>query len=206
MINLILGAVSNFILLVITKTGYAGIFLLMFLQSCNIPFPSEVTMSFSGFLVSTGILNFWFVVFAGALGNSAGGYLSYKLAGFLVGNGLREKYRILKILISDDNLGIAQRWFDRYGNVSVFFGRMIPVLSTFISFPAGLSKMKMPKFLIFTFSGSLIWSLVLTKIGSTLGENWSLLEIYFRKFDYLIVLAAVIIAIIWFRRHLNGKK
>lgn len=205
MIALILGGVSNFILSVIQRTGYLGIFLLMLLQSVNVPVPSEIIMPFSGFLVHQGVFNFWLVVSVGALGNLIGALLSYRLASLLVKNGLRERWRILKFLLSERNLELAQRWFNKYGNASIFFGRLVPVISTFISFPAGLGKMKILNFSILTFAGSLIWSTFLTWLGFILGKNWGILGVYFHKFDYL-TLGAILAAIIWwlwrhFRRY-----
>lgn len=202
----ILGVISSFILSVISKTGYFGIFLLMFLQSFNVPIPSEVTMSFSGFLATKGIFNFWLVVFIGAFGNLLGSFLSYKFAKFFVKNGFRNKYKIARILISDNNLKIAENWFEKYGGISVFFGRMIPVISTFISFPAGLAKMPLSSFLPLSFFGSFIWCFILAKIGFILGQNWNEIEIYFRKFDYLILAVIVWILIVWGIRHLKNKK
>ncbi len=205
MISLILGTISKFVLIVITKAGYGGIFLLMLLQSFNIPIPSEVTMPFSGFLASQAVFNFWIVIFVGALGNLAGAFLSYKFAKLFVRNGLREKYGILKILISENNLSIAENWFEKYGGISVFFGRMVPVVSTFISFPAGLAKMPLKSFLSLSFLGSFIWCFVLTKIGFVLGENWTMVSTYFRKFDYLILAAIIIALIFWLYRHLKNR-
>lgn len=205
MISTILGTISSFILFIIGKAGYFGVFLLMLFQSFNIPVPSEITMSFSGFLASRGIFNFWTVVFVGAFGNLGGSFLSYKLAKFFIKNGLREKYKIVKILISDKNLGLAERWFEKYGSISVFFGRMVPVISTFISFPAGLAKMPLKLFLPFSFFGSLIWCFILTKIGFVLGENWAMVSIYFRKFDYLILAAIIVVLIFWLYRHLKNR-
>ncbi len=205
MISLILSAVSNFVLFVIAKAGYGGIFLLMFLQSFNIPAPSEITMSFSGFLASQGVFNFWIVVFTGTFGNLAGAFFSYMLAETLIRNGLREKFRLLKILISDGNLNRAQRWFEKYGSVSVFFGRLLPVVSTFISFPAGLAKMKISRFLLLTFFGSLLWTFILTKLGFILGQNWTMAQAYFRKFDYLILILILMLLIFWIYRHIADK-
>lgn len=201
MIALILGGVSNFILSVIQRTGYLGIFLLMLLQSVNVPVPSEIIMPFSGFLVHQGVFNFWLVVSVGALGNLIGALLSYRLASLLIRNGLRERWRILKFLLSERNLELAQRWFNKYGNASIFFGRLVPVISTFISFPAGLGKMKILNFSILTFAGSLIWSTFLTWLGFILGKNWGILGIYFHKFDYLVLGAILALIIWWLWRH-----
>ena len=206
MISFVLEIISNFILTVIAKIGYGGIFLLMLLQSFNIPIPSEITMPFSGFLASQGIFNFWLAVFAGAFGNLAGALLSYKFAGVLLKNGLRKKWAVLRFLINENHLELAQKWFAKYGSLSVFFGRLLPVVSTFISFPAGLAKMNLLKFSSLTFVGSLFWSFILTKLGFIFGENWQVLQIYFRKFDYLIV-AAILIGIVWFIwKHLRYRK
>lgn len=205
MISLILSSISNFILFIIGKAGYAGVFLLMLFQSFNIPMPSEITMPFSGFLASQKVFNFWIVVFVGAFGSLGGSFLSYKFAKFFIKNGLRDKYKIAKILISDSNLKIAENWFEKYGGISVFLGRMVPVVSTFISFPAGLAKMPLKSFLPFSFLGSFIWCFILTKIGFVLGENWSIIEIYFRKFDYLILAAIIVALVFWLYRHLKNR-
>lgn len=176
----------------------------MFFQSLNIPIPSEITMPFSGFLVQQGAFSFWPVVLVGTLGNLFGALISYYLASSLVKNGLREKYKILKILISDRNLQLAGKWFQKYGVFSIFLGRLAPIISTFISFPAGLAKMKISTFSFLTLLGSLVWSVFLTYLGFVFGENWQILQIYFRKFDYLI-LAAIIIGIGWWTwRHFNN--
>lgn len=205
MISFVLETISNFILLIIQKIGYLGIFFLMILQSMNVPIPSEITMPFSGFLAQRGVFNFWLVVFVGAFANLAGALLSYKLAFYLGREETRTKYRILKILISDSGLKLAQEWFQKYGAASVFFSRLLPVVSTFISFPAGLAKMKLSTFSILTFAGSFIWSLFLTELGFIFGENWTVLQIYFRKFDYVIVIAILIIVGIWLYNHLRNR-
>lgn len=197
----ILSWILNLILGVISRTGYLGIFVLMFLQSINIPVPSEVIMPFSGFLASRGVFNFWLVVLIGTVGNLAGAYLSYKLAYAFLGSATRDRHPFLKKIASEKNLALAQKWFDKYGSISVFFSRMVPVVSTFISFPAGLAKMRLSLFLPLTFAGSFVWSYVLTKIGFILGANWSLIQVYFRKLDY-IILAFIVVGIAYLaQRH-----
>lgn len=203
MITSILSALSNFIITVIEAGGYAGIFVLMFLQSINIPLPSEIIMPFSGFLAYQGSFNFWVIVLTGAVANVIGSLVSYNLAAFLVGDGLREKYRIIRFLLNDHSISLAQKWFTRYGAFSVFLGRITPVINTFISFPAGLAKMPLRKFVFFTATGSLVWNFFLTGLGFTLGENWTVLEGYFRKFDYVIVMVIVIVALAWLWHHFD---
>jgi len=206
MISLILGTISNFILTVISKVGYPGIFFLMLLQSFNVPIPSEITMPFAGFLVQIGRFNFWSIVLTGAFANLVGALLSYYLASSLGRSELRSRYRIFNILISDRNLELAEVWFKKYGSFSVFFSRLVPVVSTFISFPAGLARMNLKVFSIFTFAGSFLWCLFLTYLGFIFGENWRVLQIYFRKFDYLILILILIGIIWWLWRHFkNGK-
>lgn len=205
MITSILSAFSYFVIAVIGTGGYAGVFTLMLLQSVNIPIPSEIVMPFSGFLAHEGVFNFWIVVFVGALGNLAGSVISYKLAAFLVGNGLRERHRIINFFLNDQSIAFANRWFKKYGALGIFLGRVMPVVNTFISFPAGLAKMPMRTFLLMTALGAFAWNFILAKIGFTLGENWTAVEGYFRKFDYLIV-AVIAIVFAWrlwrhFERH-----
>jgi membrane protein DedA with SNARE-associated domain len=206
MVSFILETISNFILLVIQQIGYLGIFFLMLLQSLNIPIPSEIIMPFSGFLVEQGIFTFWLVVLMGAFGNLVGALISYYLASSLVKNGWREKYKILKILISVKNLQSAEKWFQKYGAFSIFLGRLMPVVSTFISCPAGLAKMKISTFSFLTFIGSFIWSTFLTYLGFTLGKNWEILEVYFRKFDYLILILIILAINWWVWRHFKNRK
>ena len=196
MISLILETISKFVLMAIDKTGYFGVFILMVLESANIPIPSEVIMPFSGFLASpagNGVFNFWLVVFIGALGNLAGSLFSYWL-GYLI------RHNILHWNSHRVNAEVerAQKWLNRWGDWAIFISRLLPVVRTFISFPLGVLKTKsLWKFSLLTFSGSFIWSAFLAYLGLILGKNWQVLHIYFQKFDYSIV---VIIAIggIWF--------
>ncbi|MDI6717731.1 MAG: DedA family protein [Patescibacteria group bacterium] len=176
----------------------------MTLQSYNIPIPSEVTMPFSGFLASRGDFNFWLVVLTGTFGNLFGAYLSYITARYLLKNGFRGKFSFLQSIISENNIALARNWFQKYGAISVFFSRMIPVAGTFISFPAGLLKMDVIKFLLLTFFGSFIWCYVLTEIGFQLGENWASLEVYFREFDYVILF--LIATIIFWKIYAHFRK
>ncbi len=203
MISTILGIVSNFALSVIRDTGYLGVFLLMFFESMNLPIPSEIIMPFSGFLAATGIFNFWLVVLFGALGNLLGSLFSYWL-GFLSRKGFLKN-------ADSNNIEKAKKWLFWLGDWTAFFSRLLPVVRTFISFPLGVLGVKsIWKFSILTFSGAFIWSLFLAWLGFVLGENWQSLEVYFRKFDYLI-LAVILAIIIWwawshFRNNKNEQK
>ncbi|MBI2010785.1 MAG: DedA family protein [Candidatus Colwellbacteria bacterium] len=181
MFGSLIAKISSFVLGTINGWGYLGIFALMTLESANIPIPSEIIMPFSGFLASRGAFNFWFAVTVGALGNLAGSLISYALARPLEPRLQGKKHFLM-----------AEAWFKRFGELSVFIGRLVPIVRTFISFPAGLFKVKLGRFVIYTFIGSFLWSLLLTYIGFVLGENWIKIEPYFRKFDYLIAVALIV--------------
>ncbi len=194
---------SKLIIEVIKYLGYPGIFLLMTLESVNIPIPSEVIMPFSGFLALQGGFNFWAVACAGTLGNMAGSLLSYFLAEWILT--IRNKYRLLRIILSEKHLEKTNTWFRKYGSYSIFFGRVIPVVRTFISLPAGIGKMNAVKFTYLTFLGSFLWSLFLTYVGYFLGSNWGTIQAYFRKMDY-VMLAAAAVAVLYFVIRRRNKK
>ena len=199
MVSTILGAVSNFILSTIGFMGYAGVFLLMFLESMNLPIPSEVIMPFSGFLAASGVFNFWLVVFLGALGNLSGSLFSYWL-GYLSRKGLLKN-------ADSNNIEKAKKWLFFFGDWTAFISRVLPIVRTFISFPLGVLGVKsIWKFSVLTFLGAFIWSLFLTLIGFALGANWQSLEVYFRRFDYLILAVILAIIIWWAWFHFRNKK
>ncbi|MBI1838904.1 MAG: DedA family protein [Candidatus Colwellbacteria bacterium] len=189
MIEEFVAVVSGFILNIIELWGYFGIFVLMTLESANIPIPSEIIMAFSGFLVSTGKLNFWFVVLAGALGNLLGSLLNYFLA-YRYGKKAINFLRRFAFMERQD-FDIAESWFKKFGLFSSFFMRLMPVLRTFISFPAGMFRVNIIEFSLLTFIGSFFWSLILTYIGYVAGANWNFLEPYFRRLDVLIMIVVL---------------
>src|SRR3990167_3752792 len=133
----ILASIAGFIIATISALGYGGIILLMAIESANIPLPSEIIMPFAGFLVAGGELNLWLVALAGAVGCVAGSFFSYFL-GSWGGRPLIEKYGRW-ILVSHHDLDLADRWFKKYGEITVFVGRLLPIVRTFISFPAGIA-------------------------------------------------------------------
>lgn len=182
--------ISSFVINVISNSGYGGIFVLMALESALIPIPSEIIMPFSGFLVFEEKFSMLWVVLWGTIGNLVGSIAAYIL-GYYGGRPLIEKYGKY-ILISHHELEWADRWFQKYGSISIFFSRLLPAVRTFISLPAGVAKMPFWKFCVYTFLGSLPWSFVLTYAGIIMGENWKGLEIYFRKFDWAIAVLGVI--------------
>lgn len=197
----ILSWMANIITSFISWGGNTSVFLLMTLESCGIPIPSEVTMPFAGFLASQGTLNLWTVAIVGALANLAGSLLAYWI-GWKGGRPLVEKYGKY-ILLSHHDLEKSDRFFQKYGKATVFFTRLLPIIRTYISFPAGIAKMNLTEFSIYTLLGSFPWSLGLAYLGFRLGENWEELRGFFHKFDYLI-LGLIILGIIYFiRKHLK---
>lgn len=189
MIEHIIGLATSLIISVIHSTGYLGVFLLMTAESALIPIPSEVTMPFAGYLASTGVFDVILVILVGAFANLFGSILAYYLGFYgedLLIRNLVQKYGKF-LLISIDEYEKSEKWFRKYGERIVFFSRVLPVVRTFISLPAGVAKMNFKKFVVFTFVGSLIWSIFLTYVGYTLGKNWHSIEVYYRKFEYLII-------------------
>ncbi len=187
--------ISNLVIEIIKYLGYPGIFLLMTLESVNIPIPSEIIMPFSGFLALQGNLNFWLVALMGTLGNMAGAFLSYFLAEWILE--IRGKYKILQVILSHRHLEKTDAWFKKYGSYSIFFGRIIPMVRTFISLPAGIAKMNAIKFTYLTFLGSFLWSAFLTYIGFFLGNNWTIIQEYFKELDYVILVVIAAALLYW---------
>ncbi len=203
MVTRILEILASFIISVISTMGLPGIVLLMAIESACIPLPSEVIMPFSGYLVFLGKYSLWSVGLAGAFGCVVGSVPAYYL-GMYGGRPLIEKYGKY-ILISRHDLDMADRWFERHGEATVFFARLLPVIRTFIAFPAGVSRMEMKRFILYTFAGSLPWCLGLAYVGMVMGEKWPILREYFHKFDLLIG-AVIVAAIVWYvRRHLKHR-
>jgi membrane protein DedA with SNARE-associated domain len=199
----ILEALASLVIYVISRMGLPGIVLLMAIESACIPLPSEVIMPFSGYLVFLGEYSLWSVGLAGAIGCVVGSVPAYYL-GMYGGRPLIEKYGKY-ILMSRHDLDLADRWFARHGEATVFFARLLPVVRTFIAFPAGVARMDMKRFLAYTFAGSLPWCLGLAYVGMVMGETWPTLREYFHKFDLLIG-AALLAGIVWYvRRHLKNR-
>lgn len=191
----LLELIGSFIVSVISSTGYAGVVLLMAIESACIPLPSEVIMPFSGYLALTGRFNLALVALAGALGCNLGSAVAYWV-GARGGRPLAEKYGRY-VLVSRRDLDRADRWFARYGNRTVFFARLLPVIRTFIALPAGVARMNFAKFNLYTFLGSVPWCFALAYAGLRLGARWEVLRDYFRRFDAIIA-AAVLAAAVWF--------
>jgi membrane protein DedA with SNARE-associated domain len=200
----ILSSISSLVVETISRSGYLGIAVLMALESACIPIPSEIIMPFSGYLAFKGSFLFWQVVLWGAIGNLIGSLVAYFI-GSLGGRKIILKYGKYFFVFSGD-LERAEKWFLKYGGFGIFFSRMVPLVRTFISFPAGCAKMPLGKFSLYTFLGSLPWSFVLAYAGVVMGENWDGLESYFRKFDWLIVSLVLASLIFFVYKQIKRKK
>lgn len=199
MITALLEKLSLFIIASISSMGYWGIMVMMAIESACIPLPSEVIMPFSGYLVFTGRFDFWLVGLVGAVGCNIGSAIAYYV-GAHGGRPLIEKYGRY-ILLSHKDLEWADRWFTRYGEATVFFSRLLPVIRTFIAFPAGVVRMNLLRFHIYTFVGSLPWCLLLAYAGMKLGSQWTKLRAYFHRLD-LVLGALILLGLVLFvRRH-----
>ena len=207
MIGKIIEVLTAFIVATISTLGYGGIVLLMAIESACIPLPSEIIMPFSGYLVYTGRFNIWLVGIAGAFGCVVGSLVSYWV-GMYGGRPLIEKYGKY-LLVSSHDLDLADRWFDRFGEIIVFVSRLLPAIRTFIAFPAGVARMNLKKFVIYTFAGSLPWCLGLAYIGQKLGERWDKdprLKTLFHRFDFVIGIIIVLLASWWIWRHVKHSR
>jgi membrane protein DedA with SNARE-associated domain len=165
----------------------------MGLESALIPIPSEVTMPFSGYLASTGALNIWTVIIVGTIANLAGSLIAYYIGYFIeetVLLSLIRKYGKF-ILVSEKEYRHAEHWFQKYGDKIIFVSRLLPAVRTVISLPAGVFRMDIKKFIIYTTLGCFIWSTFLAYIGYYMGENWQALEPVYRKFEYVILAIAI---------------
>jgi len=200
----VLAAITAFVTGTISSLGYLGIVGLMAIESACIPLPSEIIMPFSGFLVWEGRFNLWLTGLAGAVGCVVGSVAAYWI-GYCGGRPLVHRYRRY-LLISARDLQRADQWFERYGDSTVFFSRLLPVVRTFISLPAGIARMRFGRFCLYTFLGSFPWCLALSYFGYRLGQHWQSIRTYFHDLD-IVVLVGIVAAVIWWVwRHLKHEQ
>ncbi len=202
MIESILAWLAGIIIAVISATGYLGILLLMAIESACIPLPSEVIMPFSGYLVSTGRFDLMLAATAGALGCNVGSILAYEL-GKRGGRPAIERWGRF-VLIGPGELDTADRFFARWGSAAVLIGRLLPVIRSFIAFPAGIARMPLVKFHVYTFIGSWPWCFGLAWMGMVLGEKWDSdprVKAAFHSADAVILALIVLagVAFVWHR-------
>ncbi len=203
----ILAVLAHFIIATISAAGYAGVALLMAIESACIPLPSEIIMPFAGYLVYTGRFNIYWVATAGALGCNLGSAVAYWIGAY-GGRPLVERFGRY-VLLSTNDLDRTTRFFHKYGSVTVFVARLLPVVRTFIALPAGIAKMPQLRFHIYTFLGSWPWCFVLAYAGMKLGQGWETdprFKAIFHRF-HLGVEVLLVLGIAWFLwSHLKARK
>jgi len=196
--NLILDWISNY--------GYGGIMLLMALESACMPVPSEIVMPFAGYLVARdGVMSLLGVTVAGSLGCTIGSIAAY-VFGFYAGRPLILRYGKY-ILIREKHLITAEEWFEKWGDKATFIARLLPVIRTVISLPAGIAKMNFKKFVFYSFVGSVPWTFMLAYVGYVLGSEWESIKGVFRELDIVVVVAAIaVVAYYAYRMKRNNSK
>jgi membrane protein DedA with SNARE-associated domain len=205
MINALIGGLIHMIQEIIRTIGPLGISLLMAIESCNIPLPSEAILPFAGYLVSIGVIkNIHIAAIFGAFGCVLGSIPSYYL-GYFGGREFVEKYGKY-FLVSNKDLEEADKWVDKYGDYAFFLCRMLPVVRTFISLPAGILRARKRAFFSLTFLGSLIWSYVLVYVGIKLGENFEALKSIWHKFDVIIIVMIFVLGLFYIYNHFKNLK
>lgn len=204
MIAQIFDILINIVTTVVSQVGYFGVFILMVFESACIPIPSEIIMPFSGFLVSSGKLTLLGVTLAGALGNLLGAVITYAI-GYYGGRPFVLKYGKY-FFVREKEVHHAEKFFEKWGDFSVFISRNLPVVRTFISLPAGIAEMNFVKFSIYSFIGSIPWCFGLAYLGFMLGSNWLKIKEYGHYLDILmgVVILGFIGKIIYDYYH-NGK-
>jgi membrane protein DedA with SNARE-associated domain len=201
-----MGAAFSWIVAVVATGGYGGILALMALESACIPLPSEVIMPFGGYLVSTGQLDLLAVATAGALGCNLGSTVAY-VVGAYGGRPLVLRWGRY-LLFGPQELESVDRFFVRHGEAAVFLGRLLPVVRTFISLPAGVARMPFFRFQIYTFLGSWPWCLALAYVGMRLGDQWHKnpsIQLFFHRFDLVVVGLLVLIFALYVIRRWRGR-
>lgn len=202
MFEKILGVLATFTIGVISGGGYVGIALLMAIESACIPLPSEIIMPFAGYLVSTGRFDLYLAATAGAIGCNLGSIVAYEI-GKRGGRPVAERWGRY-LLIGPGELDAADRFFARWGSIAVLIGRLLPVIRSFIAFPAGVARMRLVPFHVYTFIGSWPWCFGLAWVGMRLGDKWNSdprVKAAFHRADLVIgiVLVAAVAFYVWHR-------
>ncbi len=191
--------------------GYAGVAVAMTIESAAIPLPSELILPFAGWSVSKGVAEpltgapwtYWGAVVAGVLGNTMGSLVAYAVGAY-GGRPFLDRYGRY-VLVSAHDIALADRWFARWGSAAVFFSRMLPIVRTFISLPAGIARMPIGRFVLFSVVGAVPWVMLLVWGGMALGDNWLDIKARLRGLDYLVALALAGLVALFLWRHLTHR-
>ena len=215
MLSFIDQVVIPFLTSLYAAVGYAGLGAAMAIESAMIPLPSELILPFAGFLISdpksiepiTGQpWNFWIAVIVATIGNTLGSLVSYGIGAY-GGRPFLERYGRY-LLIRPHEIEIADEFFRKYGAATVFFGRLLPIVRTFISFPAGVTRMPIGKFVLFSTAGALPWSIALVYAGMQLGASWQQIREFLRPFDLAILVGVIVlfVLLVWWRLGTPGLR
>jgi len=199
----VIAQVLQSLLATFASWGAWGIAVGMALESANIPIPSEAILPLAGYLVWKGHLTFWEAVLAGLAGGMTGSLASYWL-GRLAGRPALERYGRL-FFVSGRELAAADRWFARYGSSAVLFGRLVPGIRTFISLPAGVARMPLGQFFLYSLVGSAPWTALLTWAGMVAGEQWTRVESRLHTGTYMVLGILVLLAVVLYVRHRHSQ-
>ena len=191
------------------KLGYIGVVIAMAIESAAIPIPSELILPFAGWSVARGVAEpltnsawtYWGAVIAGVVGNTAGSLVSYAIGAY-GGRPLVQRFGRY-VLISAHDVDLAERWFARYGEATVFFSRMLPIVRTFISIPAGIARMSLPRFVLFSVLGAIPWVMLLVWGGMVLGDHWLDIKQSLRGLDLVVGIAIVAGVALFVWRHVK---
>lgn len=189
----------------ITAIGYPGVMLSMFIESFFAPIPSEIILPFSGFVASSGSLNIYLVILLASLAAYLG-----SLPFYLIGRWGKDKVDVFLrkygkyLFIKEEDLDKGYDIFNKHGKKMVFFGRLIPIIRTVISFPAGVADMSFALFSLYTFAGTLIWSSILAGAGYMLGDNWDTISVYVSKYEKIILVLLVVIVVLFVARGIKN--
>jgi membrane protein DedA with SNARE-associated domain len=195
--------------------GYLGVLLAMAIESAMIPLPSELILPFAGFLVSDptkleplthGPWNFWLVVLVATIGNTCGSLIAYAI-GAWGGRPFLERWGRY-LLIREHEIELAEHFFERYGAATAFFSRLLPVVRTFISFPAGVARMPLAKFVAYSTAGAFLWSIALVWAGTQLGARWEDIRHALQPFDLAVAIGIVglVVLFVWWRLGMPGRR
>ena len=209
MLDVLDGIVLPFLESLYARFGYVGVAIAMTIESAAIPIPSELILPFAGWSVARGVTepltgaawSYWGAVVAGVVGNTAGSLASYAVGAF-GGRPLLDRWGRY-LLISAHDLDLADRWFARYGSATVFFSRMLPVVRTFTSVPAGVARMPLWRFTLFSIAGAIPWVMLLVWGGQVLGANWLAIKQSLRGVDYLVAAGILLLVGLFVYRHVR---
>ena len=200
----IVSPLSAFILSTISALGYGGIVLCMTIESACIPLPSEIIMPFSGYLVTTGRFTLWGVTLAGAVGNVLGSWIAY-WAGMKSGRAAAEGLAKFK-LIRMEEYDRAEQWLRKHGLKVAFWTRLLPIVRTFVSLPAGAARVPFWRFTLYTFLGSAPWAFGLAYVGVLFRENWEKIKTLWHGFDLFVVAGLLLLFALFLRQHFRGAR